>query len=105
MPNSGGVLNLHAGGHLVTLDELKECKPPQPQGRWHPVSHLKVLETEKDTLHGAGYRVASEKLAVARADARFFGVLDLETPLVEGVSLSVGIRNSVDRSFPLGFAA
>jgi hypothetical protein len=102
---SAGALNLHSGGHLVTVDELRECKTPQPVGRWHPTSHVAVLDTVKETLVGAGYRISSEKLAVARGDARFFGVLDLETPLAQGVSLSVGVRNSVDKSFPLGFAA
>src|SRR4051812_40331297 len=100
-----GQLILHAGGKLATLDELRNCKTPPPEGRWHPVAHATVLASVKETLHGAGYVVKSEKLALARADARFFGVLDLETPLVQGVGLSVGVRNSVDKSFPLGFAA
>lgn len=98
-------LMLHAGGRLVTLDELRACKTPPPEGRWHPVSHVRVLDTVKETLLGAGYELKAEKYALARHDARFFGVLDLETPLARGVGLSVGVRNSVDKSFPLGFAA
>ncbi|HYH66308.1 MAG TPA: DUF932 domain-containing protein [Urbifossiella sp.] len=98
-------LMLHAGGRLVTLDELRGCKTPPAEGRWHPVSHVRVLDTVKETLRGAGYTVRSEKYGLARADARFFGVLDLDTPLAHGTGLSVGVRNSVDRSFPLGFAA
>lgn len=98
-------LTLHAGGHLATLDELRACQTPQPEGRWHPVAHAKVLDAVKETLTGAGYLIRAEKYALARHDARFFGVLDLATPLADGVSLSVGVRNSVDKSFPLGFAA
>lgn len=98
-------LMLHAGGKLATLDELKACVTPQPEGRWHPVAHVKVLEAVKETLHGAGYVVRAEKYGIARDGARFFGVLDLSTELATGVSLSVGVRNSVDKSFPLGFAA
>ena len=98
-------LMLHAGGKLATLDELRACKTPLPEGRWHPVSHVTVLNTVTETLRGAGYVIKSEKYALARSDARFFGVLNLETPLAQGVGLSVGVRNSVDRSFPLGFAA
>jgi hypothetical protein len=98
-------LMLHAGGHLATLDELRACCTPSPEGRWHPVAHATVLESVKETLAGAGYIVRAEKLALARDGARFFGVLDLTAPLAAGVSLSVGVRNSVDKSFPLGFAA
>ena len=35
--------------------------------------------------------------------ARFFGTLDLATPISDGVSLAIGIRNSTDKSFPIGF--
>lgn len=98
-------LMLHAGGRLVTLDELSACKAPPPEGRWHPVNHLTVLDTVKETLRGAGYVIRAERYALARSDARFFGVINLETPLARGVGLSVGVRNSTDKSFPLGFAA
>jgi hypothetical protein len=96
---------LHAGGRLASLQELRECNTPAPEGRWHPVPHVRVLDSVKETLLGAGYTIRSEQYGLARNDARFFGVLDLATPLAEGVSLSVGVRNSVDKSFPLGFAA
>lgn len=98
-------LTLHAGGRLATLDDLRDCKTPRPEGRWHPVGHVHVLDAVKETLRGAGYVIKAEQYALARHDARFFGVLDLETPLAHGVGLSVGVRNSVDKSFPLGFAA
>ena len=58
----------------------------------------------KETLHGAGYVIKSEKYGLARNDARFFGIINLDTPLATGVGLSVGVRNSVDRSFPIGMA-
>ena len=37
--------------------------------------------------------------------SRFFGVMKLASELVPGVSLAVGIRNSVGKSFPLDFCA
>ena len=100
-----GQLVVHAGGRTVSLDELRACTTPAPVGRWHPTAHVTVLDSVKETLLGAGYVIRAEEFALSRGDARFFGVLDLETPLAAGVSLSVGVRNSVDRSFPLGFAA
>src|SRR5262249_14427770 len=100
-----GQLVVHAGGRTVSLDELRACTTPAPVGRWHPTGHVTVLDAVKETLLGAGYVIRAEKFALSRGDARFFGVLDLETPLAAGVSLSVGVRNSVDKSFPLGFAA
>ena len=98
-------LCLHAGAGLVSLERLREYQAPPPEGRWYPIAHATVLDTVKDTLGEAGYRVQAEKLAVSREGARFFGTLDLATPVASGVALAVGIRNSTDKSFPLGFCA
>jgi hypothetical protein len=98
-------LMLHAGGRLVTLDELDEVKAPDPVGRWFPLAHHSVLRIVRETLVDAGFEVRKEQFALAKQDNRFFGTLDLGTPLSEGVSLSVGVRNSFDKSFPLSFCA
>src|SRR5207237_10597481 len=52
-----------------------------------------------------GFQVQKARYALSRNDARMFATLDLSTPLAEGVSLCVGVRNSTDKSFPLGFCA
>ncbi len=100
-------LMLHKGGRLCTHDELRAVPTPAAEGRWHPVAHAQVLETVTATLTGAGYAVKAQSLAVARDGKRFFGTLDLTTPLTpdNAVALAVGIRNSTDKSFPLGFCA
>ena len=97
-------LMLHSGGKVASLDEIRNCQTPAAAGRWHPTSHATVLDSVRETLTGAGYTIRAEKFALARGDHRFFGILDLETPFVQGVSLSVGVRNSTDKSFPLGCA-
>lgn len=98
-------LVLHRGARSVTLEELAAYRAPEPEGRWYPVAHTRVAETVKAALREAGYEVRKEQYGVMRDGSRFFGTLDLATPLTEGVSLAVGVRNSVDKSFPLGFAA
>jgi hypothetical protein len=100
-------LMLHRGGVVVTEDQLATYPTPEPVGRWHPVSHTRVLSAVRETLGAAGYLVRKQSLAVARDGARFFGTLDLATSLTAdgGVALAVGIRNSTDKTFPLGFCA
>ncbi len=98
-------LVLHRGARQVSVDELNEVKAPAAVGRWFPLAHTAVLGRVKETLAEAGFEVKREALARSKLDARFFGVLDLGTPLSAGVSLSVGVRNSFDKSFPLGFCA
>jgi hypothetical protein len=98
-------LVLHAGGNLVSREELCEFRAPPPEGRWHPISHATVLDRVQETLGEAGYRVQNARLAVNRLGTRFFGTLDLANPVADGVALAVGIRNSTDKTFPLGFCA
>ena len=98
-------LCLHAGGRLVSEEELREYRAPPPEGRWFPIAHHDVLRKVKETLNDAGYEVERQQLALARKEHRFFGTLDLKTTLASGVNLAVGVRNSTDKSFPLGFCA
>src|SRR4051812_22884309 len=44
-------------------------------------------------------------IRLSRGDARLFATVDLGSPLATGVTLAVGIRNSFDKSLPLGFVA
>jgi hypothetical protein len=105
MAMSSSDLCLHAGGRLVTEEELRQYRAPQAEGRWFPIAHHDVLVRVKDTLGEAGFEVRGQKLALAKQNHRFFGTLDLKTQLASGVHLAVGIRNSTDKSFPLGFCA
>src|SRR5262245_20791590 len=101
----GSNLILHCGARRVGLDELNAVPAPPPEGRWVPLRHGAVLHRVKETLREAGYTVAKEDLALSRNDARFFGTLDLDSPLADRVGLSVGVRSSFDKSFPIGFLA
>jgi hypothetical protein len=95
-------LVLHRGGRLVEYDELAAVKAPPPEGRWYPLSHVRVLDAATSTLKEAGYEVKGRKLGLSKDNAQFFGTLDLATPLATGVSLAVGVRNSINRTFPIG---
>ena len=98
-------LVLHCGAKRVTSEELQQYQAPPPEGRWFPLSHGHVLSVVSQTLTEAGYAIVKQQLGVMRDGSRFFGTLDLSSPVAEGVSLAVGIRNSIDKSFPLGFCA
>ncbi len=96
----------HCGAREVTREEL--CRIPAPPGTasWFPLAHSTVVETVEETLHGGGFRIRQAKYALSRHDHRLFATLDLDVPLAGGeVTLAVGIRNSTDKSLPLGFCA
>lgn len=100
----GSQLMLHTGGHAATREQVLTVLAPEPTDTWFPVPHGHVLTTVERLLDAAGYNIMREQLALARNGDRFFAVLDLESSIVEGVSLALGLRNSIDKSFPYGLA-
>jgi hypothetical protein len=98
-------LVLHCGARPVSEEELMHYHAPPPEGRWFPVDHSRVLTTVRTTLQDAGYEVRQQRLGLSKDGHRFFATLDLGTAVADGVCLAVGIRNSTDKKFPLGFAA
>lgn len=98
-------LCLHRGARIVGRDELDAVEAPPPTETWFPLQHGQVLDTVLATLQGSGFEVRSCQLSLTQGNARFFGTLDLSAAVAGGTTLAVGVRNSVDKTFPLGFCA
>ena len=98
-------LVLHCGAREVSREDLLKVPTPAATATWFPVPHATVIQTVEQSLTAAGFEVRTARFGLSRNDARMFGTLDLATPLVSEVTLAVGVRNSLDKSFPLGFCA
>jgi hypothetical protein len=96
-------LILHCGAQEVSRDDLRLIEAPAPTNTWFPVKHSTILDAVDETLHWAGFPVLNSRLSVSRHGRQFFGVLDLQSKIGGSETLSIGIRNSNDRSFPIGF--
>ena len=94
-----------SGTSLIKRHDLLSIGCPPPTRTWFPRSHSQVLETVEQSLGAGGFSVESEEFCVSNDQHRFFGTLTLRTQVHEGVALAVGIRNSTDRTFPLGMVA
>lgn len=103
MPDSR--LVLHCGAREVIRDELALVEAPPPTRTWFPIKHADVLDAVLETVEQTGFAVERMRLALSRHDAQFFGTLDLRSPIADGVTLAVGIRNSINQTLPLGFVA
>ncbi len=101
---SNGTLMLHAGGKVATREQVFTVQAPSPTETWFPVAHGTVLAKVEELLDKSGFHIVREQLALARDGNRFFGVLDLESKIADGVGLVLGLRNSIDRSFSYGLS-
>ena len=68
------------------------------------MKHSRAVAIAFDALELSGYQIVKESFGISRDGHRLFGTIDLATPLAGdgSVNLAVGIRNSTDRTFPLG---
>src|SRR5437870_642904 len=94
-------LMLHCGAREVTRAQLDAVPCPPAEGRWRPVPHGTVLDYATQALTDAGYGIEKMQLGLSRNDAKFFATLTLNSSVVAGVSLAVGLRSSLDRSISL----
>ena len=99
---------IHCGGVNVERETLLEILPPEATDTYFPISHAQLTEmvhlTAADLL---GMELVRETYAVANDGNRFFGLQTFSPPALideQEFGLSIGFRNSYDRSMSIGFA-
>ena len=68
-----------------------------------PVPHHEIVELVRYTLGFYGHEIFEEHHAITPEGARYFGLLSLRSPYGDYTD-TVGLRNSHDKSFPIGIA-
>jgi hypothetical protein len=96
-------LMLHAGANAVSYDDLRAVPLPAPTDTHIPVAHHEIVELVRYTLGFYGHEIADETHAVTPDGMRYFGLMSLRSPYGEYTD-TVGLRNSNDRTFPIGIA-
>ena len=98
-------LLVHRGGHIVTKEDLALVPVPEATGSYLPVPHDHLAETlsiiGQDILQG--FTLYKEQYALARDGNQMFGVHVFKNTHTE-LGLSVGFRNSYDKSMAIGVA-
>jgi hypothetical protein len=105
MDQATSTLLTHCGARAISREQLDAIGAPPPTRTWFPVRHADAIDSVASALSDAGFAIRRVQFAVSRGNARLFSTMDLTARLACGVSLAVGVRNSTDKSFPLGFCA
>jgi hypothetical protein len=96
-------LILHAGASPVSYDELRAVQTPRGTDTHVPIPHHELVELVRYTLGFYQHEIAEEHHAVMPDGSRYFGVMTLKSPYGNYGDI-VGLRNSHDKSFPIGIA-
>ena len=95
-------LIIHAGANTISYDELRAVCTPEGTETHIPVPHHEIVELMRYTLGFYGHEIMEEHHALTPDGARYFGLLSLRSPY--GDYTHGGLRNSHDKSFPIGIA-
>lgn len=97
------MLNLHSGGALIELNALQALPTPEATETHHPIPHFDLVNMAKYALTYFGHEVVEEHHAVDKDGMRYFGLLSLKSEYGDYCD-SVGLRNSHDKTFPIGIS-
>ena len=107
-------LMLHCGANVVTWDEVKAVKTPEPSGSHCPIPHSYLVQEVRDGLTNMGFRLTGEVHAMWGDGLRYFGLIGLQeqtggdigyrNEVSQGRQFVFGIRNGNDRSIVAGGA-
>ena len=94
----------------VDLDTLKEIEIPRQTKSYIPVSHVDFINNTKDIANRVldKHELHSEQYGIARDGKQMFGTLTYRESFhddPQSIGLSIGIRNSYDKSMSLGLCS
>ena len=98
-------LLLHCGGEHVDLNQLKEIPLPAETSSYKPVSHFDLAFNLAEVAGGLLHQHTLEKsqYGIARDGRQMFGVHTFRNRN-DTLGLSIGFRNSYDKSMSVGIA-
>ncbi|ESZ51050.1 hypothetical protein X731_03815 [Mesorhizobium sp. L2C054A000] len=96
-------LMLHAGAEPIDYDGLRLLSTPVATETHVPIPHHRVVDLAAYSLSYFGHEVVERHFGVTQDGMRFFGVMTLRSPYGDYAD-TIGLRNSHDKSFPIGIA-
>jgi hypothetical protein len=96
-------LMLHRGAVDIDYDGLRQLETPPATLSHVPIAHARVVDLLRHTLSFYGHEIVAEHHGITEDGARYFGLLSLRSTY-GGYEDTVGLRNSHDKSFPIGIA-
>lgn len=101
-------LMLHCGANEVERNVLTGIVLPPATDTYMPVGHDTIVDLAEDRLGDMGFRFGNQAHSLTHDNARYFGLVELLNGSThEEFSMVVGLRNSIDKSFPaaMGFGS
>jgi len=99
-------LLLHQGGEHCSLEDLRRVPLPPETRTYKPVSHYDLAKNLAEVSGGLlrGYELENAQYGLARDGNQMFAVHTYRNGMSSSMGLSIGFRNSYDKSMSVGIA-
>ena len=99
-------LLMHQGGDYCSLDDLRTIPLPKETRTYKPVSHYDLAKNLAEVSSGLlrGYQLEKAQYGLARDGNQMFGIHSYRNGISSSMGLSIGFRNSYDKSMSVGIA-
>ena len=104
MNETSSTLIAHCGTRKITREELMEIPVPEATRTHQPLSHFEIVEVLEEALSFRYLKIVKDEYAISRDGMKMFGVMDLNYEF-SGCRVSIGLRNSNDKSMRLALTA
>jgi hypothetical protein len=86
--------------------DVARVSTPRPTETWQPIPHVTLIETVEDALRSTGLKIGNQVHSLTQDGARYFGLTEVQGQDEPGdYSLVLGLRNSHNKTFPVGLVA
>src|SRR6266851_3802469 len=92
---------LHVNAKAIEYDGLRELETPPATPTHVPLLHHRLVDLVKTSASMYGHVVTAEHHGITEDGSRYFGLLSLRSDY-GNYEDTIGLRNSHDKSFPIG---
>lgn len=94
----------HCGSRRCSVEQLLTIPEPEKTITYQPLNHydfaVNTLTVASDLIRG--FQFVGDQYALSNDGQKMFGILNYQSPEQDSLKLSIGIRNSYDKSMAAG---
>lgn len=95
-------LILWTGARTASLDEIRDITTPEPTSTHKPLPHMDLIDELDEIISNVDATLVESTHALTHSGRRYFGLFELESNSSSDWNVTVGLRNSHDKSAAAG---
>ncbi len=89
----------------VGLDAVRAVPVPASTATWTPTPHAELIDHVLAACEKRSLTIRKQDFSLSRDKGQMYGILVMRAEAGSDFSLAMGVRNSIDKSMPVGLAA